>query len=29
VPAPGGTSQPRKPSTPNAPANPGGGRSGR
>jgi hypothetical protein len=29
VPAPGGTSQPRKPSTPNAPANPGSGRSGR
>jgi RNA polymerase sigma-70 factor (ECF subfamily) len=29
VPAPGGTSQPRKPSTPSAPANPGGGRSGR
>ena len=26
VPAPGGTSQPRKPSTPNAPANPGNGR---
>jgi hypothetical protein len=26
VPAPGGTSQPRKPSTPNAPANPGRGR---
>jgi RNA polymerase sigma-70 factor, ECF subfamily len=29
VPAPGGTSQPRKPSTPSEPANPGGGRSGR
>ena len=29
VPAPGGSSQPRKPSTPGAPANPGGGRSGR
>jgi len=29
VPAPGGTSQPRKPSTPNAPASPGSGRSGR
>jgi hypothetical protein len=29
VPAPGGTSQPRKPSTPNAPANPGSGRSGK
>jgi len=29
VPAPGGTSQPRKPSTPGAPANPGSGRSGR
>jgi hypothetical protein len=29
VPAPGGSSQPRKPSTPNAPVNPGNGRSGR
>ena len=29
VPAPGGSSQPRKPSTPGAPANPGNGRSGR
>ena len=29
VPAPGGTSQPRKPSTPNAPDNSGSGRSGR
>jgi hypothetical protein len=29
VPAPGGTSQPRKPSTPNAPSNPGNGRAGR